>query len=121
MTVGVRRTIFVTGTDTGVGKTVFAASLLHHLREQKVPALAMKPFCSGSRNDVKLLQRFQPGELTEEEVNPFYFPDAVAPLVSARRHRRKVRLSDALRRIWDAQRKCDVLIVEGSGGLLVPL
>ena len=38
---------FVTGTDTGVGKTLLAASLLHHLQQSCCHALAMKPFCSG--------------------------------------------------------------------------
>jgi dethiobiotin synthetase len=115
------RTIFITGTDTGVGKTLLAASLLHYLRANSKQALGMKPFCSGGRDDVKLLQSMQPGELTDDEVNPFYFPEAVAPLISARKHRRKVTLAAAVRRIRAVQRKCDILIVEGSGGLLVPL
>ena len=47
------RMIFVTGTDTSVGKTVFAASLVYFLRKQGLNALAMKPFCSGSRDDIR--------------------------------------------------------------------
>jgi dethiobiotin synthetase len=117
----VARIIFVTGTDTGVGKTVFAASLVHYLRSRGARALGMKPFCSGSRDDVKLLQFLQEGELRDEEVNPFYFPEAVAPLVSARKHGRKVTLVETVKRIRAVQKKCDVLVIEGSGGLLVPL
>src|SRR5262245_24470769 len=56
--------IFVTGTDTGVGKTLLTALLLHHLRESGCHALATKPFCSGSRADVELLQSLQSGELS---------------------------------------------------------
>jgi dethiobiotin synthetase len=115
------RILFVTGTDTGVGKTIFATSMVWYLRGQGVRALGIKPFCSGSHDDVKLLQRIQEGELTHEEVNPFYFPEAVAPLISARKHRRKITLAHAIHSIRAVQRKCDVLIVEGSGGLLVPL
>ncbi|HMJ66721.1 MAG TPA: dethiobiotin synthase [Candidatus Binatia bacterium] len=115
------RTIFIAGTDTGAGKTVFAASLVWHLRSEGAEALGVKPFCSGGRADVKLLQEMQPGALSDEDVNPFYFPEAVAPLVSERKHRRKVVLADAMQRIDTVQRKCDVLIIEGSGGLLVPL
>ncbi len=95
--------------------------MVWHLRAKGVQALGIKPFCSGSRDDVKLLQQIQDGQLTNEEANPFCFPEAVAPLVSARKHHRKITLADAVRRIRAVQRKCDVLVIEGSGGLLVPL
>lgn len=113
--------IFVTGTDTGVGKTVFTSLLLHHLRNSGVHALAMKPFCSGGRGDVRLLRAMQDGELTEDEINPFYFSEPVAPLVSARQHKRKISLRDVVRRIEAISHRCDCLLIEGSGGLLVPL
>jgi dethiobiotin synthetase len=116
-----QRIIFVAGTDTGVGKTTLAASTVWYLRSKGVEALGMKPFCSGGRNDVTILQQVQHGELTDEEANPFYFPEAVAPLVSARKHRQEITLDAAVRRIGAVQRKCDILIIEGSGGLLVPL
>src|SRR5579859_7771518 len=86
--------IFITGTDTGVGKTVFTSLLLHHLRKSGVYALAMKPFCSGGRGDVWLLRAMQDGELSEEEINPFHFPEPVAPLVSARQHKRRIPLTN---------------------------
>lgn len=137
-----KRIIFVTGTDTGVGKTVLTALLLHHLRAgQRIPSahnlfsklqapnscprpltmLAIKPFCSGSRADVRLLQSFQPEELTDDEANPFYFRAPVAPLVALRKSRRKIALKEVLRRIETVKNKCDCLLIEGSGGLLVPL
>jgi dethiobiotin synthetase len=115
------RTIFVTGTDTGVGKTVFAASLVYVLRSQKVNALGMKPFCSGSRDDITVLQSVQPGALSAEEVNPFYFHDPVAPLAVLREARRNIALKEVLAKIRHAQKKADVLVIEGSGGLMVPL
>ncbi len=114
--------IFITGTDTGVGKTVFTALLLAHLREQGVRALAMKPFCSGGRGDVRLLQSLQRGELSDDEVNPFYYDLPLAPCIAARQGRGpKVQLREAVRKIDAIKKKCDVLLVEGSGGLLVPL
>lgn len=113
--------IFVTGTDTGVGKTILTGLLVYHLRTQGVHALAMKPFCSGGRGDVKLLRAMQDGELTEEEINPFYFPEPVAPLVSARKWKRSIALSEVIRRIKEMAARCECLLVEGSGGLLVPL
>src|SRR5579859_4085747 len=112
--------IFITGTDTGVGKTLLTALLLFHLRKKGVRALAMKPFCSGGRGDIHLLQSLQPGELSDDEANPFYFPQPLAPLVAAKKNH-QIRLSDVLARIQKITRKCERLLIEGSGGLLVPL
>ena len=115
------RIIFVTGTDTGVGKTVFTASLVYLLRSQKVNALGMKPFCSGSRDDIMVLQSVQPATLSAEEVNPFYFHAPVAPLVVLRQARRNIPLKDVIAKITLVQDRCEVLVIEGSGGLMVPL
>lgn len=115
------RIIFVTGTDTGVGKTVFTGLLLHHLRTSGVHALAMKPFCSGGRADVRLLRAMQDRELSEDEINPFYFSEPVAPLVAGRRHNTLVSLAKVLRHIKRISQRCECLLIEGSGGLFVPL
>ena len=48
--------LFITGTDTGVGKTVFAALLTQHLRARGVCVAALKPICSGSRGDARALR-----------------------------------------------------------------
>jgi len=113
--------IFVTGTDTAVGKTLLTALLLHHLRARGIEALAMKPFCSGGQDDVALLQKLQGAALRNEVINPFYFAAPVAPLVAARALRQKVRLHDAVGAIHRVAQHCECLLVEGSGGLLVPL
>lgn len=113
--------IFVTGTDTGVGKTLLTALLVHDLRQRGIDALGMKPFCSGSREDVKTIQSVQNGRVADEEINPFYFPEPVAPLVGARKRGRRISLRQVTERIYRLSHKCERLIVEGSGGLLVPL
>jgi dethiobiotin synthetase len=118
---GPTRIIFITGTDTGVGKTLLTALLLRHLRQRGCHALAMKPFCSGSWSDARLLRAAQDSDLTLDEIAPWFFPEPVAPLVSARRHRRSVRLSAVTRQIRATARRAECLLVEGSGGLLVPL
>lgn len=115
-----KKIIFVTGTDTGVGKTLLSALLLFHLRQKGIHALAMKPFCSGGRGDVRRLQALQRGELSDQEMNPFYYSQPLAPFVAGKKGR-QVRLSDAVERIKKVAQKCDRLVVEGSGGLLVPL
>jgi dethiobiotin synthetase len=116
----VKKIIFVTGTDTGVGKTLLTALLLHHLRRSGVHALAMKPFCSGGTADVRLLQSLQRGELTDAEMNPFYFAQPIAPLVAST-GKTPIRLGQVVDRVTQVQKKCDLLLIEGSGGLIVPL
>ena len=135
------RLVFITGTDTGVGKTLLTALLLCHLRSQGVQALALKPFCSGGRADAELLHRLQNDDLSLDDINPFYFPEPVAPLISARQHHRETPLRQAVNHVrWIVSRmrqvpirnfsssiknsklgKKSFLLVEGAGGLLVPL
>ncbi len=120
--------IFITGTDTGVGKTLLTGLLLVHLRELGKRALAIKPFCTGGRADAELLYSLQGGELTLDQINPFYFPEPLAPLVAARIHRRSISLAGVLQHIQQLQRlhptpdpRHSTLLIEGAGGLLVPL
>lgn len=117
----VPKLIFITGTDTGVGKTLLTAMMLKHLRDSGCNALAMKPFCSGGRADVELLQSVQPGELSDDEVNPFYFSQPVAPFVAMQKRQKKIRLNEVIKTIRHVENKCVHLLIEGSGGLLVPL
>jgi dethiobiotin synthetase len=113
--------LFITGTDTGVGKTVLATLLLAHLRRQGIRACAMKPFCSGSRTDLESFRRAQGNTFTDLEMNPYYFPQPVAPLVGARMAGRRISLPSVIAQIQSARACCDFLLVEGCGGLLVPL
>jgi dethiobiotin synthetase len=122
--------IFVTGTDTGVGKTLLTALLLSQLRSSGCKALAMKPFCSGDREDARILHALRERELTLDEVNPFHFPEPLAPLVAARKHRRRIPLAEVLQRIKHIRKTIEhstletglsTLLIEGAGGLLAPL
>jgi dethiobiotin synthetase len=115
------RLLFITGTDTGVGKTLLTGLTLTHLRRSGCHALAVKPYCSGGRGDATLLSALQDHELPMGELNPFFFPEPVAPLVSARWHRRSISLARAVTAIKRVARRCECLLIEGSGGLLVPL
>ncbi len=124
----VKKIIFVTGTDTGAGKTVLTALLLAFLREKGCNALAMKPFCSGSQADAELLYSLQNAEefngraglptAALDEINPFYYPEPVAPAASSAL---QVSLKVAVQKIRALSDRCDLLLVEGSGGLMVPL
>lgn len=118
---GLARIIFITGTDTGVGKTLLTGLLLHHLRQSGCHALAIKPFSSGSTADTEFLRAIQAGELTPREITPFFFAEPLAPLLAARRHHRSIRLPEVLRPIRRIAGRCQCLLIEGIGGLLVPL
>lgn len=113
--------VFVTGTDTGAGKTVLTALLLHHLRRAGVRALAMKPFATGAPADAMLIDRLQEGALPMARLNPFRFRAPLAPLVAARREGKVVALRTAVAAIREARAACKILLVEGCGGLLTPL
>jgi dethiobiotin synthetase len=114
--------LFITGTGTGVGKTVLTALLLRHLRRKGRDALAVKPFCSGSRDDARLLHQLQKKDLTLAETNPFFFKPPLAPWVAAGAGGGpRVSLRQALREIRGLGKRCEILLVEGSGGVLAPL
>ncbi len=113
--------LFITGTDTGVGKTVLAALLTQQLQKQGVRVAALKPVSSGNRDDARVLHRAAEKVLTLDELNPWHFRAPLAPLLAARRERRRVRLREVVAHIQRAGRRFDVLVVEGAGGLLSPL
>ncbi len=119
---GMRRTtFFITGTSTGVGKTVLTALLARHLRERGVNAAALKPICSGGRDDARALRAAMNGALTPDEINPWHFRAPIAPMPAARRERKQVTPADVLAHVRTMQKRFDVLLVEGAGGLLSPL
>jgi dethiobiotin synthetase len=117
----VKRIFFITGTDTGAGKTVLTALLAQFLRERGVNAAALKPVCSGGRADARALHAAMGGALLLDEINPWHFRAPIAPLLAARRERKSVRLSAVLAHVRAMQKRFDVLLVEGAGGLLSPL
>jgi dethiobiotin synthetase len=116
-----RVTFFITGTDTGVGKTVLTALLAQFLRKRGVNAAALKPICSGSRGDARTLHAAMSGALTLDEINPWYFRAPIAPLLAARRENKRVKLSQVLAHVRAMHKRFDTLLIEGAGGLLSPL
>jgi dethiobiotin synthetase len=123
------RGVFVAGTDTGVGKTLFAAALLRRLAEAGVAAAACKPVSAGCRReagrlinaDAELLAAVAPWRLPLELVNPFAFEPAIAPHIAAAEAGVALpaaRLAEACRR---AAAGAECLVVEGAGGWRVPL
>jgi dethiobiotin synthetase len=116
-----KKTFFITGTDTGAGKTVLAALLVKFLRSRGVNAAALKPICSGGRGDAKKIFAAMDGALSLDEINPWHFRAAIAPLLAARRENKKIKLPHVLARVRATQKRFEIVLVEGVGGLLSPL
>lgn len=119
--------IGVTGTDTGVGKTVVSAALVALLRQRGVRVAAMKPVETGiatddaPEGDAALLRDVAGEDDALELVRPLRFAEPLAPWVAAERAKRPIDLSvldDALARLSDGR---GAVVVEGAGGLLVPI
>ena len=116
-----KQTLFITGTGTGTGKTVLAALLTRFLRERGVNAAALKPICAGGRGDARRIFTALDGALTLDEINPWHFRAPVAPLLAARREKKTVKFAQMLAYVRALQKRFDVLLLEGAGGLLSPL
>lgn len=108
--------VFVTGTDTGVGKTVLSVLLTRALQ-----ARAFKPLCSGGRKDARLLQAAQDDDLSLDFINPWHFADPVTPLLAARREGRKITRRAVVEHVRAGGAGAKWVLVEGAGGLLSPL
>jgi len=118
--------IFITGTDTGVGKTVVAAALLRALVARRLRAVGMKPVSAGversGRNaDVVALEAAGNVSAAASLVNPYSFDAAIAPHVAAAREGRCIRLDTIAAAYATLAQHADAVVVEGAGGALVPL
>ena len=115
------RIFFITGTDTGAGKTVLTTLLAAFLRREKIRVAALKPICSGGRDDARKIFDALGGALTLDEINPWHFRAAVAPVLAARREKKSVTLRAVADHVRGGREKFEVTVVEGAGGLLSPL
>ncbi len=121
------RGIFVTGTDTGVGKTLVAAALVRALRETGVRVAGMKPVAAGidagetMNADVAALASADGLALPLRDRNPFAFVAPVAPHLAARDAGEHIALASIAAACVRIGKAADVVVVEGAGGALVPL
>ncbi len=125
-----KKPFFVTGTDTGVGKTTVSAAILQAAKEQGKRTLAMKPIASGCEttsaglrnDDALILQSVITESVPYDLINPYAFEPAIAPHVAARQAGRTItaqRLVGFCRGLQTYP--ADLLLVEGAGGWRVPL
>jgi dethiobiotin synthetase len=125
-----RRGVFVTGTDTGVGKTLAACALVHALRARGLRVAPMKPVAAGAvpheggwanEDTLALAAAAGPGAPPLEAITPVLLREPLAPHIAAAREGREIRLEP----LFDAHRRLasdwDFTVVEGVGGFHVPL
>jgi dethiobiotin synthetase len=117
---------FVTGTDTDVGKTFITSGIAAVLKEKQIDIGVYKPILSGvspehPESDTSLLKEGSQTPLTYEEITPFEFKEPLAPYVAGRLEGRSIYLKDVLKH-WDRiKEKHPYFLVEGAGGISVPL
>jgi dethiobiotin synthetase len=121
--------VFVTGTDTGIGKTFVSASLLSALNASGKRAVGMKPVASGCvmtprglRNeDAETLLEHSDGAPVYESINPFALREPIAPHIAAREEGVEISLDPIAHAFAALSQAADFVVVEGVGGWCAPL
>ncbi len=120
---------FITGTDTGVGKTWCSVALMHYFIKQGKSVAGMKPVASGARringrlinDDALLLQQNASKNFSYDIVNPYTFAMPVSPHIAAEKVGESIDFSRIIDNLCILQKSCEIVIIEGVGGWLVPL
>lgn len=118
------RGYFVTGTDTGVGKTEVAAFLARFFKEQGFKVGVMKPVATGVKGisgDARILKKYAESKDRCSLINPISYKLPLAPLVAAMLEHKKLNLSTIWNTFNALKKSNDILIVEGLGGVMVPI
>ena len=116
---------FVTGTDTGVGKTLVSCALLHAFCIHGKSAVGMKPVAAGMENDkwadVELLAAASNVNAPRELINPYALIPPIAPHIAAKQAGIQIDIAVIRNACLGLQKLAEVVIVEGVGGFCVPL
>lgn len=117
---------FVTGTDTGVGKTLLSCALLHAFAARGLRVAGMKPVAAGCgddgvNDDVRQLREAGTISVADSMVNPYCFRLAAAPHLAAQHEGARIEFGRILAAYDELAQKAELVIVEGVGGFRVPL
>lgn len=112
---------FVTGTDTGVGKTHTVVQLLRLLRSNGKSCAGFKPICCGDRQDAERLLAASTHGLTIDEINPLWLKTPAAPLTAAQIEGVNIDIEYLLNAFRKFTARVDLILVEGVGGWMVPI
>jgi len=113
---------FITGTDTGVGKTYFTALLTRALRQQSIPAIPLKPISAGDRSDSIILSEASGGVVSPVEINPVHFTASLSPYAASILESRPFPwgiLREKMKKL--TENYPGPFLIEGAGGWRVPL
>ena len=113
--------IFITGTGTEIGKTVIAGGLAASLRQSEMNVGVMKPISTGDTADAQFLKHAAQVDDELSSINPIYLRHPLAPSVAARIEEKEIDLSGIETVFTEFQQKYDFVIVEGVGGIAVPI
>ncbi|WP_334108361.1 dethiobiotin synthase [Methylobacillus sp.] len=124
-----KQAYFVTGTDTGVGKTFISSLLVRQFARRGLRSVGMKPVASGCERvdgrlvseDAAQLLAASNVELSIDDINPYAFEPAIAPHIAAQQAGMRIDLDHIQTVFKRLQAQVDVVIVEGAGGFYVPL
>jgi dethiobiotin synthetase len=120
---------FITGTDTGVGKTLVTCALMQLARQRGDKVGAMKPIAAGAdqtpagwmNDDVVLLRQNLSVEISHDDLNPYCFLDAIAPHIAAAKQNITIDVNKIYASLEKIRAVSDWVFVEGAGGFKVPL
>lgn len=123
------RGFLITATDTAVGKTIFTAALAERLRETGHDVVALKPFASGAimkdgrrvSADALFLESAAQSNEPLDVVNPVLLDNPLAPAVASRIESREIDVAAVVRQIRETAGRHELTLVEGVGGLHVPI
>lgn len=113
--------LFLTGTDTGVGKTYTASALLRLARASGLRCAGFKPICCGDRQDAEHLLAASSDGLTLDEVNPIWLKTPASPYTASIAEDRQFEAAPLIDGLAQLQERFDFVVVEGVGGWLVPI
>ena len=116
---------FITGTDTNVGKTLVSCALLHAFAAQNKRVIGMKPIAAGCENgqwqDVEQLVAASNIIAPRQQINPYAFIPPLAPHIAASQENIEIDLNIISQAYLALQDIAEIVIVEGVGGLQIPL
>jgi adenosylmethionine-8-amino-7-oxononanoate aminotransferase len=113
--------IFITGTDTGVGKTIVTALISHILKSKSIDVGVMKPVETGGRSDSNLIKAISNSDDDIDLINPYYFRLPLSPNIASKFEGVDIDIGIIKERFSEISEKHEIVLVEGIGGLLVPI
>jgi len=120
--------LFITGTDTDVGKTCVTAGIVNHLSKQNIDVGVMKPFASGYKTnedsiseDVEILTKYSGVTDSVDLINRYFFEIPTSPYEACMKLNREIDISKVVDAYNELESKHDLVIVEGIGGIMTPI